>query len=41
MYLIIDDPENTLKQLNDIGWMNKKQRDILKMEDIQNVMKHQ
>lgn len=34
MYLAIKSPEIALKEINDIGWMNKKQKDILKIEDI-------
>lgn len=41
MYLIKKDPENALKEINEIGQINKQQNDILTMADIQNVMRVQ
>jgi hypothetical protein len=31
MYLAIAGKEKALKEINDIGWINKKQKDILKI----------
>ena len=41
MYMIRADPEHALKELNDIGRLNKGNPHILSMKDIENVIEHQ